>query len=500
MTLPINQIIPGDCLSILPTLPERSVHCCISSPPYWGLRDYKIPGRSWSDGSVCSHGLEPTLDLYVQHEVEVLRAIRRVLRDDGVCWWNLGDSYATGSSGEKTRGVNDNTTEAKIGGGRKDRTPPAGLKPLDLCGVPWRVALALQADGWYLRSAIIWAKGESFNPDRSGSVMPESVNGSRWERHQIKAGMRQTGEIPAGWRGNNNADKQGRRGQDEGIAKMIDCPGCPKCRSTGGFVLRGGSWRPTSAYEMVFMLTKTADYYCDGEAGKETVVKEPGVENRLKMNNKSKGLDGTVRGAGFTQRENWIRGEGGRNLRNVWSIPGCDTDVWRINTKGFKQAHFATFCEDLVKPMIEISTSERGCCPTCGKQWARVVKTGEELENHGTVRNNMPIDKTPMSRKSSSGIEHSQYADGHEWKIFDKQTLGWMPTCACYPPPPDWSKWREYYDSLETTPAVVLDPFMGSGTIAVVAKKLQRNYIGIEISEAYCKMANRRLAELGDLI
>ena len=173
------MIHPGDCRDVLPTLEAGSVQCVVTSPPYFGLRDYG------GDGQI---GLEPTPDAYIQTMVEVFREVRRVLRDDGCVFLNLGDSYAAGKTG---RDDNDAATRANMdrhghGGGVKlqAKGKPAGLKPKDLCMIPARVALALQADGWYLRSDIIWAKGLSFCPAYSGSVMPESVTDRPTTSHE----------------------------------------------------------------------------------------------------------------------------------------------------------------------------------------------------------------------------------------------------------------------------------------------------------------------------
>jgi site-specific DNA-methyltransferase (adenine-specific) len=164
-----QRIIPGDCIAGLRTLPDASVHCCVTSPPYWGLRDYG------HDGQI---GLEATPDAYVARMVEVFREVRRVLLDDGTCWVNLGDSYAAG--GLSRHGYDEErrkTTENLVGTiPPQGRAPtPPGLKPKDLVGIPWRVAFALQADGWWLRQDIIWAKP---NP------MPESVRDRCTKAHE----------------------------------------------------------------------------------------------------------------------------------------------------------------------------------------------------------------------------------------------------------------------------------------------------------------------------
>jgi DNA modification methylase len=177
------RILVGDCRAVLATLPAESVHCVVTSPPYWGLRSYMADGDPLKPYEL---GLEPTPDLYVAHLVEVFRALRRVLRADGTCWVNLGDSYATGAGhvgehpGGGEQGARWRGTGSKHDYGlgpiqQPNRLPIAGLKPKDLVGIPWRVAFALQADGWYLRSEIIWHKP---NP------MPESVQDRPTKAHE----------------------------------------------------------------------------------------------------------------------------------------------------------------------------------------------------------------------------------------------------------------------------------------------------------------------------
>ena len=152
-----NEIYLGDCIQGMCSLPDKSVNTCITSPPYYGLRDYGCDGQI---------GLEETPESYVQKMVEVFREVKRVLRDDGTLWLNLGDSYA-GSVGQLDNGL------AKYK--QPSRPNAIGLKPKDLIGIPWRVAFALQANGWYLRQDIIWHKP---NP------MPESVTDRCTKAHE----------------------------------------------------------------------------------------------------------------------------------------------------------------------------------------------------------------------------------------------------------------------------------------------------------------------------
>ena len=182
------DILTGDCRDILPTLPEKSVHCCVTSPPYWGLRDYGVDGQI---------GLEASPEEFIAEMVNVFREVHRVLRDDGTLWLNLGDTYA-GSRGQSLRGGPPSVSSTLAGNGHRGGGPKLsgmttvsrrldnaviprsdflipGLKPKDLAGIPWRVALALQADGWYLRCDIIWHKP---NP------MPESVTDRPTKAHE----------------------------------------------------------------------------------------------------------------------------------------------------------------------------------------------------------------------------------------------------------------------------------------------------------------------------
>ena len=170
-----QRIIPGDCIESMRTLPDASVHCCVTSPPYWGLRDYG------HDGQI---GLESTPEAYVARMVEVFREVRRVLREDGTLWLNLGDSYNNAGSSKNGTGLDGKQRGGATGAGgecgykKRDlrhALKGSGVKHKDLCGIPWRVAFALQADGWWLRQDIIWHKP---NP------MPESVRDRCTKAHE----------------------------------------------------------------------------------------------------------------------------------------------------------------------------------------------------------------------------------------------------------------------------------------------------------------------------
>lgn len=160
-TITESLVIQGDARAALPKLPDQSVQCVVTSPPYWSLRDYHIAGQI---------GLEPTVDQFINRLVEVFAEVRRVLKDDGVLWLNIGDAYTSGDRGYRAPDKKHPVRAMTF------RPPtPDGLKPKDLIGLPWRLAFALQRDGWYLRSDIIWHKP---------NCMPESVKDRPTRAHE----------------------------------------------------------------------------------------------------------------------------------------------------------------------------------------------------------------------------------------------------------------------------------------------------------------------------
>jgi site-specific DNA-methyltransferase (cytosine-N4-specific) len=221
-----SLILHGDTRDVINELPDNFYSSCITSPPYWGKRDYGYEGQI---------GAEESLGEYVEDLVKVFRVLKKKLKPDGTFWLNIGDSY---TSGNRTWRAEDKKNPAREMSYRP-RTP-GGLKPKDLIGIPWRLAFALQADGWYLRSDIIWYKP---------NCQPESVKD-----------------------------------------------------------------RPTQSHEYIFLFSKSEDYYYDYES-----IKEPAAE----------------------------RGKT-RNKRTVW----------QVNTEPFAEAHFATFPEDLIQPIITASSKE----------------------------------------------------------------------------------------------------------------------------------------------
>ncbi|KKB09383.1 DNA-methyltransferase [Devosia chinhatensis] len=294
------SILIGDCREVLKTLPDQSVHCVVTSPPYFGLRDYGVDGQM---------GLEPTPAEFVQGIVDLFRDVRRVLCNNGTLWLNLGDSYA-GSWG--AQGRNGQMAERCVVQARSIDAHPqkasrtgaipegSGLKPKDLIGIPWRVALALQADGWYLRQDIIWAKP---NP------MPESVTDRCTKSHEYLFLLSKSERY------HFDAEAIAEPLADASIARLAQD--------------------------------------VEGQAGSDRV---PGKTNG-RMKAVAKGNRKTFRGGGvYTQGRSFDNGaaacndsvgnepneRGTRNKRSVWSIA----------TQPFKEAHFATFPPALVEPCI----------------------------------------------------------------------------------------------------------------------------------------------------
>lgn len=377
--IPRNKIICCDVLEGLKNLPDQSVQCVVTSPPYFGLRNYKIEGQL---------GLEPTPQEYVRNLVNVFNEIWRVLRDDGTVWLNLGDSYNAGRNGGYAGGGKQGSKECYV---QKSGMNIPGLKPKDLIGVPWRVAFALQDAGWYLRNEIIWAKSISFCKTYVGSCMPDS------------------------------------------------------CRD-----------RSTRSHEQIFLLTKKPKYFYDQEA-----IKEQGVWPAGTKAAKGSGTrEGNRRGEGYATYS------GKRNTRSVWAIP----------VKPYREAHFATFPEALVEPFIKAGTSEKGSCSECGAPYKRISKRSNpypkvedsELDRYGTG-------KAGVHRRV--GGQYQKWLDANPMK-----TVGWEKTCKC--------------ENSEIVPCVVLDIFMGSGTSAVVAKKLGRDFLGFDLNPEYIEIANKRLDEI----
>ena len=456
----------GDALAVLRELESESVDMAVTSPPFFGLRDYKT-GR-WEGGDPdCPHrpswkprqarpsgklkstagtkmfgsesrghrdgifresckrcgavrideqvGLEKTPDEYLERLVGIFREVRRVLRPAGVLLLELGDSYASkaaGNAGQTGSGLSNPARQRRAQTTSREkpwRPSFEGIKEKDLMGMPWALAFALRADGWWLRHCIVWEKP---NP------MPESVED-----------------------------------------------------------------RCTTAHSFVFHLTKSHVYYWDAEA-----IREPAASEKSGNRERKHGADVGAPNAhpGDLGRSiPWENDGHGRNARSVWTIttepsgmgicPVCHT-FWKRNAPerhcGVEVVcHFAAFPVALAERAILAASSARGACSSCGRPWERILEKGE-------------AELAANTWSAEGGSQYELETNGHVARstlkhVRTNRTLGWKPTCGC--------------DVDETSPSIVLDCFAGSGSTLVAARKLGRRCIGIELNEQYCEMAGHRL-------
>ena len=481
------RVIAGDALTELRNLPSESVHCCVTSPPYWGLRDYGT--ASWEGGDEeCDHvasphssmrpersratsdtfhgsmttnyakdagtpyrevcgkcgakridsqlGLERTPEEYVAKMVEVFREVRRVLRDDGTLWLNLGDSYS---------GNNSSTGEG-------EQRNSSTLKPKDLVGISWRLAFALQADGWWLRQDIIWSKD---NP------MPESVQDRCTRSHEYlflltKSARYFYDSIAIAERSVSQVPKQSKResqtsslhrecceqsdtrtlaqiGFGEGFDEEVSQVRSPQGRSQevlserqgaqgdrslpengqgpGEFIARSSQAQGANEYDNLRLDHRTVAGN-QSNAGSAMCPLPTGqtVDPRSYNSVSSRGAAHGEQHSGVMPKLQFPEGQGYRNRRSVWQIP----------TEPFPGSHFATFPTALVTPCILAGTSARGCCARCGSPYERIVKRGREYD-HETYRDGKTMDG-PYAKQSEirNGI------------LPITQTLGWQAGCKCH--------------------------------------------------------------------
>lgn len=369
------RILEGDCREVLRDLPDSSVHAVVTSPPYYSQRDYGVPGQL---------GMEETPEEYVAALVEVFREVRRVLRPDGSVFLNVGDTYASNRGARNLVFGNPEFNETRPSR-EKTRLPgsrvPNGCKPKDLIGVPWMAAFALRADGWYLRSPIIWYK--------------------------------------------------------------------PNCKP------ESASDRPGTDHEYVFLLSRSESYFYD----------------RLAVR------------------------QGTHYLRTVWTI----------NVSQYPGAHFATFPLELATTCIKAATPEGGCCGRCGAPFEPVVGKGEPDRDHqrrcggdarGEYSGQATKDYAAALAEDPSALKARILAG-----LVERHVVDWRPSCDCWPlcvgcQTCEFSGGHTFAP-LEPVPAVVLDPFAGTGTVGEAATKLGRDAILIELNPEFAAMARKRNAQGG---
>jgi len=338
-------------------LKDRSIQCVVTSPPYWGLRDYGLPPSVWGGSDECDHawvqgdggptlcelceawlgtfGLEPTPEQFVQNLVEIFREVRRVLRDDGTLWLNLGDSYATGAGQGYVPGGGGqgNRWKRKTGHWQPNRMKIPGLKPKDLIGIPWRAAFALQADGWWLRSDIVWAKK---NP------MPESVKD-----------------------------------------------------------------RPTRSHEYLFLLTKKSKYFYDGDAIREPYNPASASRYAYPMMDNS-----DIHGQHKPGMEDLREKRPNEKIRDPNPLGRNKRSVWTLSSEPVPHAHFATFPRALVEPCILAGSREGDIVldPFCGS--GTVVRVAEENNRRAVgadlAYHDISTERSSKIQKKLSGLGREQ--------------------------------------------------------------------------------------------
>lgn len=493
----------GHCLTVLEAMPANFVQTVITSPPYWGLRSYGTDPQVWPvvpepcahewdpegsrhkggppgdsavlagrdqsaraemgdvpTGCFCKHclawkgelGLEPTIGLYLIHMVQVFREVRRVLRDDGTLWLNLGDSYHNGDKGghlRETTGM-QTTNRGTVKGLTPNRIPQDGLKPKDLIGMPWRVAFALQEDGWYLRSAIPWIKRNPMPEsvtDRPGAAVEYVFLFSKaedyfFDMHAIK--------LPF-------SPKTHLRLSQASLQKQ-----------TGG--------------------SKQEDYRNNEKVGKKCRDRTPMeiLKHMAGVNPKAAGAPSGVRSNPSFQSAS-ARPVSARNRRNSdWFF-----ESWQglyhengqllgfvVNPMALKEKHYAAFPPKLVEPCVLAGTSAQGCCPDCGAPWVRLLEKKASTMNI-RVRDGLKGILTEKSGLGRSNDEPSIEAQKGTYAETDgvTVTVGWQASCDCHKDP---------------VPCIVLDPFGGSGTTGQVAIEHGRRAVLIELQAEYVELARRR--------
>lgn len=547
MTAP-SQIIVGDCRAVLKTLPANSVQVCCTSPPYWGLRRYlgcpcvvdkvadpnctKCSGTGELPGAEHELGSEPTPEAFIATMVDVFREVKRVLRDDGTCWLNLGSSYASGgtrptqpqscapacgtdgivpqdypAAGPACRGsCGEHQAETRSHYARTVRTAQSvpQTEPLPCStnhdsgpvdSAPTGVdALPRDAQASTTPSSTCYDLGAG-GPEATGEVCPSAIGSSSLGVHlnddssactcgtawQSPTSVHHTtGTLSSGVASHiSNKDSPALTALYSSIASldvkakdMIPMPWwLALALQADGWYLRSDIiWsknnpmpesctdRPTKAHEYIFLLTKRAHYFYDAEAVREPHKDPERERNRpARKDNMPSGFAAGVyhMNEGMPSSFTPMAGHpNGRNRRSVWTIP----------TQPMSEAHFATFPEALVVPCVKAGTSAKGRCSSCGKPWERIVSKDRQPTRPG--RDNVS-DETGMANRDE------------QRHVTETTTTGWQPGCEC---------------GGEPVPCVVLDPFAGSGTVGVVCRKMGLEFVGIELNDSYAAMARKRIA------
>lgn len=468
------RLYHGDVLETLRQLPGNSVQCVVTSPPYWGLRDYGVEGQL---------GGEATPEEYIAQMVAIFREVRRVLRYDGTLWLNLGDTYV--GAGGNRNGLSESTLRGgkDYGRGADQERRPSRQERLpggNLVGIPWRVALALQADGWILRQDIIWHKP---------APMPESVTDRCTKAHEYVFLLTKHADY--------FCDMEAIKEKAEPAVRVTRV-------STSSYVQAIASGKKPSGNGKLGSVMRTGR-----KANKRSVWSVPHERALL----------------------DWLLLNDPDTFHKYVLDCYQKGDVWKVAGYGYPGAHFATYPPKLIEPCILAGTSVRGACLLCGAPWRRVLQRDQ-------LTRPRPHDYVKRTGAAGTGNSCANSVAG-----VTTRTVGWYPTCGCflnhrhacrscgaswksleekqgdgeykreqttkqrqpgntsqrtvngtvpsYPPPPlAVGEAQPPCDCFRGAlrPCVVLDPFLGSGTTAVVALDHGRSSWGIELSEDYLKV------------
>jgi DNA modification methylase len=503
-----------DALAGLRSLPDASVQCCVTSPPYWGLRDYGVVGQI---------GLERTPEAYVARLVEVFREVWRVLKDDGTLWLNLGDSYAT-NGGHADAGVVER--RARIGAGERPgevmrevrNRPTGGLKPKDLVGIPWSVAFALRADGWYLRSDIIWAKP---------APMPESVTDRPTRSHEyifllskserycydheaiqersVSGDPRKPyapGQVDA--RGDGHARNGGavrpsvKRGGFNGKTEALAADGRNAFRAIEEWRNKRDVWsvnsEPNSWTETAHRVRVEVDAPCDGSESITSPDCPLHGDYSALVSNASYG----GRGAGQLSGNGHIA-NGPEPIRQVdceQSVPprvGCyerQSSDWQ----GRPCEPSATVHNNQSRRMAPAPLTNSPCTP--------FEETSSRIECRLASLSDLGSDD--RIAESSTAVDFVLDAQDSDPSEQTRSRIAHRCTCKHYITRTEKTAHFAVFPEALIEPCVkagcpaggtVLDPFAGSGTTGVVAKRFGCQAVLIELSADYCAIASKRLSQ-----
>lgn len=374
----VNNIYHGHTLDVLKTFPPESIDMSVSSPPYWGVRNYGVGEQEFKDGKYIL-GLEPTFDLFISHLCDIYDEVYRVLKPYGTCFVNIYDTYWGGgqAQGHTKDTKNMGKTTLDHGSVTKPVARGSNYKSKCMCAIPQRFVIEMINRGWILRNDIIWVKPNG---------IPESV---------------------------------------------VD--------------------RFTKTHEYVFFFTKNEDYYFEQqlEDYKEATL------NRAKYNwcNSDNKASQYQSKNGLNRNEHYVINEFGKNKRDVWTVPVANCN----------ESHFAVFPEELIDPIIKAGCPKE-VCVQCGKpKLKKYIRVGESSSDVAQTY-------------SKSGKKQDLRAKKKE--VFFREIVIEYDKCEC---------------QSEFQKGIVLDPFMGSGTTAVVAEQNKVNWIGIELNPEYIEIANKRI-------